>query len=61
MVAACLGVAAVLGLSPDSIIVQMSCNESPTPTDDILAISCVLDASPSDDVPASGYSNDATY
>ena len=45
----CRGVAA-RGLSPESIIAQMSCNDSAPPTDDILAISCAVDSSRSDDM-----------
>ena len=44
-----LGVAG-RGLSPDSIMAQMSCKDSAPPTDDMLAISCSMDASRSDDI-----------
>lgn len=41
----CLGV----GLRPDSIMAQISCNESAPPTEDMLAINCTLVASRSND------------
>ena len=61
----CLGVTG-RGLSPDSIIAQMSCKDSAPATDDMLAISCSMDVSRSDetrlgDVAAPAQTHNATH